>query len=166
MIKCPVCGKEYDSISKVRECLEEHENEQMNIDIDIDRNADEEFIYKIYDELCALTDDYNSKYGSSFEVHLEEINKDEKCDCEKNDDKCSVKCSNLEEFLKDKLNIEEEKKPNSKKLSMRDCFDLADREGEEAVYKYFNTLSPDELKDLLDDGIKTLCEDLSFLLSE
>ena len=162
MIKCPVCGKEYDSISKVRECLEEHEDEQM----DMNRNADEEFIHKIYDELCTLVDDYNSEYGSSFEVHLEKINKDEKCNCEKNDDKCSVKYSSLEEFLKDKLNIEEEKKPNSKKLSMRDCFNLAEKEGDEAVYKYFNMLSPDELKDLLDDGMKTLFEDLSSLLSE
>lgn len=171
MLKCPVCGKEYDSVSKVIECLEEHEEMEMENECE----ALEKELHETYNKLQELVNTYNEKYGFTFITNLctfdEWLDENEDEDEEEDNDKCNctescAQTKSFEEFLKNKLNIEDEKKANPKKLSMRDCYDLAHKEGEEAVYKYFNTLSPDELKDLLDDGIKTLCEDLSSLLSE
>ncbi len=58
-IKCPICGKEFDSIKSLTTHLETHEKENSEV-----RDKALQEIVKQYNDLKAAINSFNKEYGS------------------------------------------------------------------------------------------------------
>lgn len=158
MIKCPICGKEYETIGEVTTCLQAHEEAEKAATAK--QEADEmefaqEVVIEAFEDLKEVVAEYNEKYGNTFSVSLN-ANYSKETPTSKTTSSSKYTYGSLEDFLKKNLDIEDSKCKSKTKKSFSEIADMSEKE----ALAYLDSLSASDRLSLLHEGFDTLLSNL------
>jgi hypothetical protein len=156
MIKCPICGKDYETIGEVTACLQAHED--ANKAAAAKKEADEmefaqEVVIEAFEDLKEVVAEYNEKYGNTFSVSLN-ANYTKETPTSKVTSSTKKTCGGLEDFLKSNLNIKDSKP--KKNLTYEELMEM----DEDEAILYLQSLPEKDAIKLLADGLKGALVDI------
>lgn len=162
MIKCPICGKDYETIGEVTACLQAHED--ANKAAAAKKEADEmefaqKYVIETFEDLKKVVAEYNERYGNTFSVSFN-ANYTKETPTSKVTSSTKKTCGGLEDFLKSNLNIKDSKP--KKNLTYEELMEMNEDEAKAYLYslpendaiKFLLDGLEKQLSDIFDDDIR------------